>query len=160
MPITPAMERINQAFPGWVAVQDLVDAVPEGYEKAPVLDAMMMGFIRGLIQVAKDPVPVFTEITDKPKCSRLSQLQARRGGKISNLLHNDYVFQPQQRLMIQHMDGTRTAEDLAEILRAAVADGRFKVSHEGKDMSLEELDVLKIVQTELQRMRVMAMLAG
>jgi cyclopropane fatty-acyl-phospholipid synthase-like methyltransferase len=160
MPITPAMERINNAFPGWVAVQDLVDAVPDGYDKAPVLDALMMGFIRGLIQMAKDPVPVYTDVTDKPRCTPLSRMQARRGGKISNLLHNDYVFQPQQRLMIQHMDGTRTADDLAELLRTAVADGRFKVSHEGKDMTVEELDVLKIVQTELQRMRVMAMLAG
>jgi methyltransferase-like protein len=160
MPITAAMERINQAFPGWVSVQDLVDAVPVGYDKAPLLDALMMSFIRGLMQLAEDPVPVVTDITDKPRCTPLAQLQARRGGKISNLLHNDYVFQPQQRLMIQHMDGTRTAEDLAEILRSAVAEGRFKVSHEGKDMSLDDLDVLKITQTELQRMRVMAMLAG
>jgi hypothetical protein len=76
------------------------------------------------------------------------------------MLHNDYILQPQQRLMIQHMDGTRTAEDLAEVLRAAVAGGRLKVSRDGKDVNADELDAIGIVKEELQRFRVMGMLAG
>jgi hypothetical protein len=134
--------------------------VPPNFDKAPVLDALMMAFIRGLLQVAQDPVPVCTEITERPVCSPLSRLQTRRGGKISTMLHNDYILQPQQRLMIQHMDGTRTAEDLAEVLRAAVAGGRLKVSRDGKDVNADELDATGIVKEELQRFRAMGMLAG
>jgi cyclopropane fatty-acyl-phospholipid synthase-like methyltransferase/methyltransferase-like protein len=160
MPITPAIERLNESFPGWVAVQELVDAVPPGYDRGPLLDALMMGFIRGLLQVAQDPVPVCTKISEKPLCTPLARLQALKSVKISNLLHNDFVFQPQQRLMVQHMDGTRTAEDLAQLLRSAVADGRFKVSHEGKDLTAEELDAIGIINSELQRLRMLAMLAG
>jgi hypothetical protein len=58
------------------------------------------------------------------------------------------------------MDGTRTAEDLAELLRAAVAEGRFKVSHEGKELTAEELDATGIVTSELQRLRLLSMLTG
>jgi methyltransferase-like protein/cyclopropane fatty-acyl-phospholipid synthase-like methyltransferase len=160
MPITSALERLNSAFPGWVSVQEIVDAVPPSYDKGSVLDALMMGFIRGLVQVAQDPVPVFNKVTEKPLCTPLARLQARKSVKVSNLLHNDFVFQPQQRLMVQHMDGTRTAEDLAELLRAAVAEGRFKVSHEGKELTAEELDATGIVTSELQRLRLLSMLTG
>jgi methyltransferase-like protein/cyclopropane fatty-acyl-phospholipid synthase-like methyltransferase len=160
MPITPAIETLNRAFPGWVAVQDIIDAVPENMEKDPVLDALMMGFIRGLLQLAKDPVTIYTEVSEKPKVSPLSLAQAKKGNKISNRLHTDYIFQPQQRLMIEAMDGTRTAEDLAELLRAAVRDGRLKVSKEGAELNSETLDALEIVRAELQRLRAMAMYVG
>lgn len=159
-PITAAIETTNNAFPGWVAVKDLVDALPEGADKTPLLDALMVAFIRGLVQLAEEPVPICTTISEKPVCTPLARLQARRMGKVSNLLHNDFVFQPQQRVMVHHMDGTRTAEDLAEILRTAVAEGKLKVSHEEKEISAAELDAIGIVNSELQRLRALAMLAG
>jgi methyltransferase-like protein/cyclopropane fatty-acyl-phospholipid synthase-like methyltransferase len=159
-PITAVMERLNNSWPAWTPVQDLLDTVPESFDKTPVLDAIMMGFIRGLLQLAEDPIPVCTQITEKPRCTPLAQLQASRGNKISNLQHFDYIFQPQQRLMIEHMDGTRTAEDLGEVLREAVASGRLKVSQEGSDIAPADLKALDIVQAELQRLSVMAMLAG
>jgi methyltransferase-like protein len=75
-------------------------------------------------------------------------------------MHTDYVFQPQQRFLIELMDGTRTIDDLAEQLRSAVAAGRFKVSKEGAAIAPQDLEAKEIVKGELDRMRALSMLVG
>jgi methyltransferase-like protein/2-polyprenyl-3-methyl-5-hydroxy-6-metoxy-1,4-benzoquinol methylase len=159
-PITKAIERLNRAYPSWLAVQELLDEVDEDTSKGPLLDALMMSFIRGLMQVAEAPPYVSPVVTEKPTVTPLARFQAKRGSKISSRMHTDYVFQPQQRFLIEHLDGTRTAEDLAELLRSAVKGGRFKVSREGADVSPEDLQATEIVKGELERLRALSMLVG
>jgi methyltransferase-like protein/protein-L-isoaspartate O-methyltransferase len=159
-PITKALERLNRAYPSWIAVQDLLDEIDDDAAKGPLLDALMMSFIRGLMQVADNPPYVSPVVTDKPLCTPISRFQAARGNKITCRMHTDYVFQPQQRFLIEHLDGTRTAEDLAEMLRSGVAAGRFKVSKEGKAVTPEDLNAEEIVKGELERLRALAMLVG
>jgi methyltransferase-like protein len=159
-PITKALERLNCAYPSWIAVQDLLDEVDDDAAKGPLLDALMMSFIRGLMQVADNPPYVSPVVTDKPLCTPISRFQAARGNKITCRMHTDYVFQPQQRFLIELMDGTRTIDDLAEQLRSAVAAGRFKVSKEGAAIAPQDLEAKEIVKGELDRMRALSMLVG
>jgi methyltransferase-like protein len=159
-PITAVLERLNREYPAWIAVQELLDEVKEESAKGPLLDALMMSFIRGLMQVADNPPYVCPRVSSKPVCTPLSRFQASRGNKITSRMHNDYVFQPQQRFLVEHLDGTRTASDLAEMLRAGVAAGRFKVSKDGKAIEPEDLDAEEIVKGELERLRALSMLVG
>jgi methyltransferase-like protein len=157
-PITQALERLNRAYPAWVPVQELLDEVKDDSAKGPLLDALMMSFIRGLMQVADTPTYISSVVTNNPTCTPLARYQAARGSKITSRMHTDYVFQPQQRFLIELMDGTRTIDDLAEALRAAVAAGRFKVSKEGTNIAPEELQVKDIVKGELERLKALSML--
>jgi methyltransferase-like protein/2-polyprenyl-3-methyl-5-hydroxy-6-metoxy-1,4-benzoquinol methylase len=159
-PITNALERLNRSYPAWVAVQDLLDEVPDDSAKGPLLDALMMSFIRGLMQVADTPANVSSIVSNKPQCTPLSRFQAERGSKITSRMHTDYVFQPQQRFLIALMDGTRTIDQLAEELRSAVAAGRFKVSKEGTNIAPEDLQVKEIVNGELERLKALSMLVA
>ncbi len=159
-PITKVMERLNRVYPSWVAVQDLLDDVELDAAKGPLLDALMMSFIRGLMQVADVPPYVSPIVTEKPMCTPLARFQAARGNKISSRMHTDYVFQPQQRFLIERLDGTRSIDDLAEILRDALKGGKFKVSREGKEIAAEDLEAKEIVKGELERLRALSMLVG
>ena len=141
-------------------MQDLLDEVDDDAAKGPLLDALMMSFIRGLMQVADNPPYVAPVVTDKPLCTPVSRFQAARGNKITSRMHTDYVFQPQQRFLIELMDGTRTIDELAEQLRSAVAAGRFKVSKEGEVIAPQDLEAKEIVKGELERMKVLGMLVG
>ena len=71
-PITKVMERLNRVYPSWVAVQDLLDDVELDAAKGPLLDALMMSFIRGLMQVADVPPYVSPIVTEKPMCTPLA----------------------------------------------------------------------------------------
>ena len=75
-------------------------------------------------------------------------------------MHTDYVFQPQQRFLIERLDGTRSIDDLAEILRDALKGGKFKVSRDGKEIAAEDLEAKEIVKGELERLRALSMLVG
>jgi methyltransferase-like protein len=159
-PITGVLERLNREYPAWIPVQELLDEVHEESAKGPLLDALMMSFIRGLMQIADNPPYISSRVTNKPLCTPLSRFQALRGNKITSRMHTDYVFQPQQRFLLEHMDGTRTVKDLADLLRSGVAAGRFKVSKDGKAIAPEDLDAEEIVKGELERLRALSMLVG
>ena len=81
-PITAAMERLNRAYPAWIPVQELLDEVQDEASKGPLLDALMMSFIRGMMQVADSPPYIRPEVTQKPLCTPLSRFQASQGNKL------------------------------------------------------------------------------
>jgi methyltransferase-like protein len=159
-PITAALERLNRAYPAWIPVQELLDEVPKEASKGPLLDALMMSFIRGIMQLADSPPHICTQVSQKPLCTPLSRFQASQGSKLTSRMHVDYVFQPQQRFLVELLDGTRTVDELAESLRTALAAGRFKVSRDGQEVAPSDLDAVEIVKGELERLRLLGMLVG
>jgi methyltransferase-like protein len=158
-PITAVIERLNAKYPAWMSIRELYDSVPEEAKKPVVLDALLMGFVRGMLQLSMDPVDFCDVVTQKPTCTPYARMQAKKGNRITSRMHNDWVVQPQQRFLIEHMDGTRTAEDLSEMLRSAVGD-RFKVTREGSPVSPDASESLQIIRSELERLRILALLVG
>ena len=160
-PFDSVVETMNDQFPGWVAVSDLVADIEDAERKQSVLESLLLSHVQGLIDLSYAPPQFCTKISEKPACNELSRTQLKYGPKVTSMLHNDFILQPQQRLLMQHMDGTNSSEQLTKALVAAVNDGQLQVTDDnGKVDSLEESFFAKIVDTELERFRALAMLAG
>jgi methyltransferase-like protein len=151
---------MNRRFPASVPVKELLNDITDKSARQTALDALLMGFVQGPFQLSADTVPFCTEITNKPRCTPLARYQAKNGTRITNLRHEDFIAMPQQRFLIERMDGTRTVEDLANELRSALLSGRFQVSKDGKPVRPSSEEMLKIVQQELVLFRVLPMLVG
>ena len=154
-PITSMFRDMQQRFPGWVSVDELVNEVagtPE--EEKKLLDAVVSSFIQGLTQLSNNPPRICTTDTEKPECAAYCRYQAEKGTRVTTLQHRDIQLQTQQRFLVQHMDGTRTQEDLAKLLLDAVREGRFRVTRDEDDVKELSLDICRqIVETEVKRLQ-------
>jgi methyltransferase-like protein len=158
-PVTSAIEQLNARFPAWVSVKKLIDSVDHP-AKSVILDAFLMGLMHGVVRLAEDPVGFATHVSEKPTCTPLARLQAARGNRVTGRLHNDWVLQPQQRYLVELMDGTRTPEQLAEMLHDEVRNGRFKVTKEGQAVAPDLAETIALVKSELQRLCALALLVA
>ncbi|MGE3778913.1 MAG: methyltransferase regulatory domain-containing protein [Pirellulaceae bacterium] len=156
-PVTEVVETLNARFPSWVAVKDLVSGADDA-KRAVILDALLMGFVHGTFVLAEEPVGFCDRVTERPMCSPYTRLQAKKGNRITGRLHNDWILQPQQRYLVEHLDGSRTAEELATMLQAEVVHGRFRVTKDGQPIAPNDAESLQIVKSELERMRTLACL--
>jgi cyclopropane fatty-acyl-phospholipid synthase-like methyltransferase/methyltransferase-like protein len=156
-PVTTAMETLNAKFPTWVAVSDLT-ANLDARGKTVVQDSLLMGLVHGVVRLAAQPVSFALEIADKPIATPFSRFQAARGSRVTGRLHNDWMLQPQQRFLVEHLDGTRTADDLAAMLHSEVTNGRFKVTKDGLNVAPDLAESQNLVRIELQRLRNLALL--
>lgn len=159
-PITEVVTKINEAFPSWVSIADIVRAEPNEDSKKEICDALLMGFVHGLFVLSEEPLEIYPTISDKPACDSLVRFQAQRGNKVTSLLHNDYIIQPQQRFLLSQLDGTRTAEELTELLKAECDSGRFKIVKEGQEHELSREEVAEVCAAELDRLRYLAVLVS
>ena len=157
-PITEVIAKINDAFPSWVSIADMVRAEPDEGSKKEICDALLMGFVHGLFVLAEEPLAIQPTLSEKPACNDYVRWQAQRGSKVTSLLHSDYIVQPQQRFLMSHMDGSHTGEELVNMLKNECESGRVKIVKEGEDRQVtgEELD--EICTGELNRLRFLAVL--
>jgi methyltransferase-like protein len=159
-PVTSVMDQLNRSFPAWTKVSDLMQPYTNPGHRKMVLDALLMSFVQNIVHLAFEPVEACTVINEKPVCTPLARYQAARGDRVTSLIHHDFIVQPQQRFMIHHLDGTRTAQDLARMLGDEVKNKRFKVSKEGKDVLPNEQETMRICEEELNRLRCLHLLVG
>jgi methyltransferase-like protein len=158
-PITAVIEKLNARYPAWYSIRELYDSVSDEAKKPVVLDALLMGFVRGMLQLSFEPVSFSDTVSERPRVTPYARLQAKKGNRVTSRMHNDWVVQPQQRFLIEHLDGTRTAEELAQMLRSAVGD-RFKVTREGAPVAPDAAESLQIIRTEMERLRILGLLVG
>ena len=124
--ISDALKILQKHYPAWMSVQELVAAIAPEESPHKLLDALLVSFIQGVIDLAEDPAPICAEVHEKPRCTALARIQAKRGSKITNLIHQNLSIQPEHRFLIQHLDGTHSIDDLAKLLYRAIENGQFK----------------------------------
>jgi methyltransferase-like protein/cyclopropane fatty-acyl-phospholipid synthase-like methyltransferase len=159
-PITEVIAKINEAFPSWVSIADIIKAEPNEGTKKEICDALLMGFVHGLFALSSEPQHIESKLSEKPACNNYVQYQAKRGPKVTSLLHNDYIVQPQQRFLMAHMDGTHTQEELVQMLKAECEGGRFKIVKEGENRELNADELDEVCKAELDRLRFLTVLAS
>lgn len=155
--VTSCVETMNARYPSWVPVDELISNVDANRAKV-ILDSLLMGMVHGVVRLTYQPVSFATEVAEKPLTSAVSRYQAARGNRVTGRLHNDWMLQPQQRFLVELLDGTRTADDLAALLHAEVTNGRFKVTKDGLSVTPDISESQNLVRAELQRLRNLALL--
>ena len=59
--------------------------------------------------------------------SALTRFSAREGRTITNPLHYPVAFNPPNRYLVQQLDGTRSHQELGDLMTDAVRAGQFSV---------------------------------
>ena len=97
-------------------------------------EAVLRCYLAGLVEL-HTRVPVCAQVAGaRPLASPLARLQAERQPRVTNLLHRAVVLDDADRLLLQHVDGTRDRSALADVLTAAVLDGRFRLENAGRTL--------------------------
>jgi methyltransferase-like protein/cyclopropane fatty-acyl-phospholipid synthase-like methyltransferase len=156
-PVTKVIETLNGKFPVWMSVKELTENL-DAKSKNVVMDSLLMGLVHGVARLSEEPATFSDIVSEKPICTAVSRYQAARGNRVTGRLHNDWMLQPQQRFLVELLDGTRTAEELASLLHAEVTAGRFKVTKEGQNVAPDLAESVNLVKAELQRLRNLALL--
>lgn len=152
-PLTSIFRRLSNSFPRLTRVDDLLSDTTDNRVRQTALDALLIGFVRGMFTLTLDPPDFALELNEKPKSSIYARFQASSGAaKVTNLMHIDCVLQPQQRFIIEHLDGSRTLDEVAELLHEECSNGRFKVSREGEDLAPDLEELKGICKTEAKRL--------
>jgi methyltransferase-like protein len=129
-----ALVRLSERFPGSVSFDDLFDEASrslnltkEGRDKArPQLAALLMsGYVTHLVAVQCEPFVFTTQISQRPRASRLARRLAVEHPRLPTLRHEMKEFSPAERLVLRLVDGTRTAEQIA----ADVANSKDESTH-------------------------------
>ncbi|MEQ1828576.1 MAG: class I SAM-dependent methyltransferase [Pirellula sp.] len=155
--VTTVFEALNATFPVWSSIRNLTSNLDER-AKAAVLDCLLMALVHGVVRLAEEPVHFSGEVSEKPMVSPLSRYMAARGNRVTGRLHNDWVLQPQQRFLVERLDGTKSVDELSSMLYSEVNGGRFKVTKDGLDVTPSASESQTLVRAELQRLKNLALL--
>lgn len=115
----------------------------------------------GLVEMHADAPHFVTDVSERPRASRLAQLQAKRSAVVSTLVHKNVEMEdPIGQKLLQLLDGTRDHQTLAEDLVAYVLSDRSLKKPDGS--APDEREIRQIVEgaleTNLQKLARMALL--
>lgn len=102
------------------------------------------------------------EISSKPKVNKFVRYLADKDiGKLTNARHQSVDLPKVERIVLKYLDGERSVDALAELLKTHVANGEIKLAQEGETVTDEELihkALLVYVETVLKKLRGLGML--
>ena len=150
--MTRMMRHLNDSPRQWTAVSDLIEGQKD---REALLGLLMASFVKQVTVFSYHPPELYSQVDDRPKCSAVTRIQARRGQSVTNRIHGNLLPQPQQRLFLSQMDGTKSRHDLATALCQAVAAGklRFNSGNSSEPRGLDVTLAQQIVETEVARFR-------
>lgn len=144
-----ALYELARRSPERVPFADLLDVITASGDGSVPADELTPGLAGLLLETAKSGVvslhshrpPVAREPGERPIASPLARLEAARGLPVSTLLHTSYhLTDEQSRVLVTHLDGTRTRSELATTLAAAVPGlGTGDVILDGLEATLRKL---------------------
>ena len=92
-------------------------------ELATALAAALIACARGgLVDFDSHGSAFVSSVSARPRASLMTR-RAAPTGVAPNLQHNRLAVGPVERVLLEHLDGTRTRDDLLDLLAASVADG-------------------------------------
>lgn len=114
--------------PGFVASDDLT---------AGLGAALLQCALGGMVELLAHPLAMTNVVSERPAVSAVARHQAAHGRALPNLCHYSVAVTGLERLILLHLDGTRTRRDLVEVAAQAVTGGQLSL--DGRSMSESEL---------------------
>ncbi len=129
--------RLASLWPRGMSFASMAEAFARAGDVAHregLAEAVLRCYLAGLVEL-HTRVPSCAPVPGaRPIASPLARLQAERQPRVTNLLHRAVVLGDADRLLLQYVDGTRDRSALADVLTAAVVDGRFRLENEGRTL--------------------------
>ena len=102
--------------------------------------------LKGVISLYAEEGNYVSDISEMPEASRLARYQASVQDWATNAWHEKINHDQFTRLLIEHLDGTRSINDLCQIMLERVDKGALGVQLDGKDIADTEQRRLVIRQ--------------
>jgi methyltransferase-like protein/2-polyprenyl-3-methyl-5-hydroxy-6-metoxy-1,4-benzoquinol methylase len=104
-------------------------AVQTGTDRNPTVlaEALLECYAAQLLDLHEQPPRFTCEPGPRPRASALARLQAPQERLVTNLRHASVELAPIDRAVLQHLDGTRDAQELESILAELVARDRLAI---------------------------------
>lgn len=93
-----------------------------------LMNDLMQLVSAGLVEIHAEPVGPTGGASDKPLASLLTRHQATVSDRVTNWVHAAVAMDLVPRHVIAACDGTRTIEEILQVLLTAIADGKLTIS--------------------------------
>ena len=155
-----------------VAAGELVERVQKKLglpDAKPVRDVLVAQglqlVLRGYLNISSDSPHYVTEVGKKPVAFPLARYEAGMNNcrTVTNVLSSTLPSDLLANLILKNLDGSRTAQDVADILVESVLKGILKMEKSGapvKDETEIRRDMLKVVAEVLPRLAKHGLLVG
>ena len=122
--LATALRGLREHWPQSIVFDDLVRAVSSalGADLDQVGRSLGMSLLRlylssRLVELHTTP-PAFTSaVSDRPVASPLARLQAIEASEVTNLRHETVRLGEAERVLLAHLDGTRTRDDVLAVVK-------------------------------------------
>ena len=155
VPIVAMWTLANSARRGmWIG--DLVDVVASQVDDPGVSRRISewasAAFSAGEVQLSRWPRPVAYELPEHPRTSRSARWQASQmRTSVTNLRHEELEIDDLDRVLIVHMDGSQTVENVVQAGLRALTDGTVEVEVDGEPVT--DIELLRdLVETKIGRL--------
>jgi methyltransferase-like protein/2-polyprenyl-3-methyl-5-hydroxy-6-metoxy-1,4-benzoquinol methylase len=105
--------------------EGLVDAERDEAARTQLANNLNHLIVMGLLDFSYASDRYTTEISEKPAAFSLARLQAKTSKQVATLSHGMITLNDVTRFLVSAIDGTRDREQLVDVLRQAVADGKL-----------------------------------
>lgn len=144
-----AFLRLAEVYPVSIEVSELIGTTLTKLRQQPafvdanvltadsqrVAEPLIRCFETGQVELSVLPSSFATGVSEKPCATAYARYQAETGNHATTRRHTTFELSDLQRLVLQHLDGTRTAEDLTDILIGLVKKGEIAAHNEGKPVT-------------------------
>ncbi len=128
------MTYLAKAWPRPVAAGEIMRAIGVSEsEWKPLGDMLLEGFVKELVELHAHAPRFVTEASERPVASSIARLQSKRSMIVTSLRHETVRMDDAiAYLVLEHLDGTRSKDELVDILIELAASGALVVKVEGE----------------------------
>lgn len=162
---------LAEAWPSSLTIPELCESVKKKLSEVLVVGQpeetsisqivcvnMLQMLVRGDIEFRYLPDRFISTVSDKPKVSPLTILQANTEGAITSHRHNMFNADPLTKLILKMLDGEHSKADLVDYLGKLAAEGKLNVTVKGEapaDMRPIHTAAIEKILAQLRRSAVL-----
>jgi methyltransferase-like protein len=96
-----------------------------------VAEPLIRCFETGQVELSVIPTNFVTTVSQRPSLSAYTRFQAKTSNIVTSVRHTTVELSDLQRHVAQHLDGTRTVDQVKDVLVELAQHGKIAVHHEG-----------------------------
>lgn len=172
-PTKAALSVLDELWPASVPFRQLLEQARRKSEAAGrpwpddephrrrVADDLLTLLSRRLLRIQLEGPCCTRTISDRPEATAAARWQATGAGGVTNRRHEHLKLNDLNRCLLARLDGRHDRQALLEVLREAVAQGKFEVSRDGRPLAqLDDATLARIVDHSLNDLAENALLIG
>lgn len=130
--LTLALELLAETWPGAVPFGEVAEAAGATGSAREGLAARLLRLYLsgGPLELRISPPPFVRLVSERPSASPLARHQARQGGAVTNLRHEQVRLNGVETFVLPTLDGTRDRQAIAASIREAIRTGALAPSGE------------------------------